>query len=160
MCSTVKMKGKRRVPKHWKKQNTTINQLSFQTNFLLQAQGMSKNRPVFCPQGNRIPTPSVLMAWNRLAVNIRCSWRHPEAAAPALCTHPGAVHSAGGQNTGSTHWPQHPQHLGRSTRVKMPFLHTATLPAAQHCACRAERTREQRTADFQTSHNCLGWKGP
>lgn len=132
---TVKMKGESRVPKHWKKQNITINQLSFQTNFLLQTQGMSKNHPVSCPQNSNPPTADAMKQARCTHQTLlktprrRSSLWKAQLQARALT--PGAVPSAGGQNAGSTRWPQHPQHLGRNTRVRG---HCSTPAAAQHPA--------------------------
>lgn len=65
VCSIVKMKGERRVPKLWKKQNTTINQLSIQTNFLLQSQGMNKTPPCVFPSEQQNSHPFTVDAMKR-----------------------------------------------------------------------------------------------
>lgn len=154
MCSIVKMKGERRVPKHWKKQNTTVSQLSFQTNFC-RLKVWAKTTLCLSLRATEFQS---LHCWCHergllwtLDINEDTQKKKSplEAPVPALLTHPWCSPFSWRPERWEHSPATAPAAPGQKQRVRMAFLHTTVPPAAQHCALRAEHTREGRTVDFQ-----------
>lgn len=107
---------------------------------------MNKNHPVSFPQSNTIPIPSLLMPIGWLST--LDTTEGTEQPQPQPCPLTQRSPSAGGQHAGGTHWPQHPQHLGRSTGL----ARHSSSPQPSSCSAQAPQGsthREGRTGDPQ-----------